>query len=699
MLNIRGLMRLKQSKFLLPIAAMLALAVASGQVPDTSGNGLLKGSFQFRHIAVQNVNAFYNPTQITASYGAITFDGAGNYTITGSSVDNTVSGGAAQPLSVTGTYAIGANGIGYIANPLYPTDPNDYVYGAVSQGVFIGSSTEAAVGISVFNDVFVAIPVGPAPTNASFNSAYQTGVLDFAGASSTAIKNALFELAPNGQGSFGTITLTGQASNQSATSLKQSITGATYNFNNDGSASLTIPLPAGVNSTNALFAGSKTMFQSADGNFILGWTATGYDIFFGVKALAITGTNSISQGLYFTAALEDSPAVVGTDSYYGSTNNFGDSAGDGIVHQRIDSPVELSFDYGTDDQINLNSDGTTGVDLNGYKYIFGDGALAFVAIGTDGNFSLQLGLHAPAFSGPGVYINPIGVANAASYQPITASVAPGELITLFGTGLSPVSMAMQGGQTFPSQLGGVSVTINGLPCPMDYVSSTQITVEVPFEVASNQTGLANIQVTNNGVASNVVQMFLTDAAPGSFSQSENGIGLAAALHGATGTLITSSDPAQPGEYISMFLTGLGPVTPVITDGAVGPTNPLSASDVYNSGNLTIYFNDYGLNGTVGNVGKIEYAGLAPGFAGLYQINVQVPTSGLAAGDNVYVEFVTDAADVNQIQIPYGTLTRRDSVRSARPGVKVRRQPSKIASAGSEQPNPVLPAFVGVPLVR
>ena len=65
------------------------------------------------------------------------------------------------------------------------------------------------------------------------------------------------------------------------------------------------------------------------------------------------------------------------------------------------------------------------------------------------------------------------------------------------------------------------------------MSPTQLSVIVPYEVASNQTGLANIQVTNNGVKSNVVQMYLTDAAPGSFSQNENGIGLAAALHAAT----------------------------------------------------------------------------------------------------------------------------------------------------------------------
>ena len=72
--------------------------------------------------------------------------------------------------------------------------------------------------------------------------------------------------------------------------------------------------------------------------------------------------------------------------------------------------------------------------------------------------------------------------------------------------------------------------------------------------------------------------------------------------------------------------------------------------------------------------------IAPGLAGLYQINVQVPT-GLGAGDNVYVELVTDFADVNQIQIPYGTssgaatvhASEQSSVRSA---LKAHRRPSR-----------------------
>ncbi len=234
------------------------LATLNAQSADTSGNGLLKGTFAFRHVAVQALDTNYNPTEVTATYGIITFDGLGDYRANATVVDNTANP-VSQPLNVTGVYAIGSNGTGFLANPLYPNDTFDLIIGAVSQGVFTGSSTESYGEQLVLNDIFVAIPLGRNLANASFKTAYRTGVLDFAGGDSSAIKNALFELTPNGSGGFGTISLTGQASNQTATNLSQSITGATYNFIGDGSASLSVPLPSGVSFTDALFTGNKTI--------------------------------------------------------------------------------------------------------------------------------------------------------------------------------------------------------------------------------------------------------------------------------------------------------------------------------------------------------------------------------------------------------------------------------------------------------
>jgi len=196
------------------------------------------------------------------------------------------------------------------------------------------------------------------------------------------------------------------------------------------------------------------------------------------------------------------------------------------------------------------------------------------------------------------------------------------------------------------------------------------------------------------VQSNVVQMYITDAAPGSFSQNASGIGYAAALHAATGQLITAANPLQPGEYISLFLTGLGTVTPTITDGALGPSSPLSIANVYTAGNLSVYFDDY-VNGSVGNMGTIQFAGLAPSLAGLYQINVQVPAGVLGAGDNVYIEFVTDYADNDQIQLPYGTSsTARIEARGTRP--LGRTHAARVRSDGPKPLNRLPRGGVSVP---
>ena len=172
-----------QSIYFLSALCLCGLPGAFGQTQDNSQNALLKGSYHFRHLAVQNVDANYNPNDITATYGTIVFDGAGNYTLTGTTLDNVVTNGVPQALSVTGTYAIGSNGAGYITNPLYETDANAYIYGAVAQGVYTGSSTEAENDGNYLNDIFIAIPAAAtAPTNASFTSSYQTGLLDFTGA-------------------------------------------------------------------------------------------------------------------------------------------------------------------------------------------------------------------------------------------------------------------------------------------------------------------------------------------------------------------------------------------------------------------------------------------------------------------------------------------------------------------------------------
>ena len=647
---------LHKSFFLLAVCA-----VARGQSVS-----LLSGTYAFREfdMAISQATA-YVPTYGIS--GTIVFNGiSGSYTVTGTQTTSTLTTIQTVPFGTSSTWSC-VDGRINISDPL----TGETMAAAVSQGVIVASAPNPVVPGSNLN-VFIAIPMGPLSSNANFGSVYQTALLDFPGGE---VKNAFFNLNPDGKGGLATITVNGQETKSplyasDSTNVTQSVSGASYSFNSDGSATLTLPQPAGTSAADPLFTGTKTMFASPDGNFILGWTPGGLDIFFGVKALAAgTGTNSVSQGRYFTAGFDvagmlHKRPLVSPDFYFGTYSMAGDTKGDTLVQQltsmTVDEITTMTWNFATDDQIVLNPDGTAGPDALGYSYAFGAAGNGFVAIGTRGIFGLVVGVRAAAPAATaGVYVNPATLVNAASYQPVVGGVAPGELITLFGSGLASTTMAVEGGKAVPLSLGGVSATFGGIPCPIFAVSPSQVSIVAPYGLKLYEAG--DIQVTNNGVASNMVAASTYSSQPGVFSQSQNGIGFAAALHAATGELVDAANPAQPGEYISIYLTGLGSVTPAIDDGAVGPSNPLSTVDLWANGSMTVLFNDYGPGAPSESdvLGTIQFAGLAPGLAGLYQVNVQVPAKGLTPGDAVEIEIQIDddrmqPTDVKQVYIPYGT---------------------------------------------
>ena len=106
---------------------------------------------------------------------------------------------------------------------------------------------------------------------------------------------------------------------------------------------------------------------------------------------------------------------------------------------------------------------------------------------------------------------------------------------------------------------------------------------------------------------------------------ENGIGAGAILH-SDYSEVKDSNPAKPGETVLMYMNGLGPVTPQVTDGVSAPCGPLSVSD--EAANISVLLDD----GVSFSPANVLFAGLAPGFAGLYQVNFTVPASGLANGE-------------------------------------------------------------------
>ena len=156
---------------------LLALAFAAQAASwDTGGNGMLNGTYYFRHMFYILYDQYGDLSEAITLYGTITFDGAGHYTLSSGNWFDYDSGnnGARTTGTLSGTYSIASSGYGFLSNPLASSDN---IYGLVSsQGIFSGSSTDNAYG---YNDFFVAAPLAsPAPTNSSFSGTYMLSNLD-----------------------------------------------------------------------------------------------------------------------------------------------------------------------------------------------------------------------------------------------------------------------------------------------------------------------------------------------------------------------------------------------------------------------------------------------------------------------------------------------------------------------------------------
>lgn len=172
------------------------------------------------------------------------------------------------------------------------------------------------------------------------------------------------------------------------------------------------------------------------------------------------------------------------------------------------------------------------------------------------------------------------VGNAASYwtNEITSGiVAPGVILSLFGNGLGP----QQGTQTqatlqspFPTQAANVEVTFDGQPAPLLWVQDTQINVVAPWSLRPGKT--TQICASWNGVKTNCLTLPVAQSAPGVFSPD----GVHAAALNQDGTLNTAANPAAPGTLVTIFATGLGPVSATPADGSLTglplPANTLPA---------------------------------------------------------------------------------------------------------------------------
>ena len=160
-----------------------------------------------------------------------------------------------------------------------------------------------------------------------------------------------------------------------------------------------------------------------------------------------------------------------------------------------------------------------------------------------------------------------GVVNGASHQ--GGAVSPGEIVTLFGTAVGPALPA--GAQVsspgfLDNAIAGTKVTFDGIPAPMVYAGSTEVSAIVPFEVPGKAS--TQVQVDYLGALSNTVSVPLAAVVPGLFTSDFSGTGQAFVVN-QDGCINSAAHPAQRNSIISIYATGAGQTNPVSLDGEIG----------------------------------------------------------------------------------------------------------------------------------
>lgn len=280
----------------------------------------------------------------------------------------------------------------------------------------------------------------------------------------------------------------------------------------------------------------------------------------------------------------------------------------------------------------LNDSGRGVVAVSGAFFVAGTkngDALQQQSLGDNDSFVLKVNAPPSVFTG--------GVVNAASFAPSPAPLAPGSMAVIFGADLndggSALSTSLGPDGKVLTSLGGTQVTVNNIPAPIFYSTPGQVSIQIPFEMAGQN--IANVVVTAGGQTSLPRSINIAPAAPGFFTQNQAGTGIAAMVHEDGLTLVTRQNPAKRNEVLAFYLTGLGVLIPPIQTGEPAGANLVSTQVALAFGLLN---------------SSVEYAGAAPGFVGVNQINARIPANIQLRGDTV-VSITIGGRQANAVTIP------------------------------------------------
>jgi uncharacterized protein (TIGR03437 family) len=191
----------------------------------------------------------------------------------------------------------------------------------------------------------------------------------------------------------------------------------------------------------------------------------------------------------------------------------------------------------------------------------------------------------------------------------TKPVAPGGLITIYGANMASSNIATSQ-MPLPTSLGQACLVVNGILTPLLFVSSAQINAQLPARVG----GSSILTIHTAGGISDNFNFSVSSTAPSVFQSGAAGpeTHLATVIRADNGELVTPTNPIHTNDTIVIYLTGLGATSPAVEDGMAAPASPLASALLTPAVTLG------------GKALPVSYAGLVPGYVGVYQINASVP---------------------------------------------------------------------------
>ena len=233
-----------------------------------------------------------------------------------------------------------------------------------------------------------------------------------------------------------------------------------------------------------------------------------------------------------------------------------------------------------------------------------------------------------------------GVVHAATFR--AGAVSPGQTVSIFGESLAVATEAASA-LPLPTSLGGATVRLTGgALAPLLFASPSQINFLIPWETPTE--GLLEFQVESGGVRSEPISLEAGLVSPGVFAIDQSGNGQAAALIAGEGVWAARAGtapgarPVLPGEYVELYVAGLGDVFPrtPVDDAAAGLSEALEIPSVF----------------VGGLAAEVLFAGRAPGYVGLYQVNLRIP-EGVRAGPAVTLVIAVKGVTAPPVSIAVG----------------------------------------------